>query len=105
MTRAIAQLAQAANGLGQLSQMNVNLPTISVLDRILPDNIGNFNLNAIFPSFAGLNLSQFFSSVRMPAAGSDAIRITHKIDPQSRRASLDANVTLPLDGGASLLNL
>jgi hypothetical protein len=105
MTRAIAQLEQAANGLGQLSQMNVNLPTISVLDRILPDNIGNFNLNDIFPSIAGLNLSQFFSSVRMPGAGSDAIRITHKIDPQSRRAALDANVTLPLDGGASLFNI
>jgi len=110
MTRAIAQLEQAANGLstlanGALSQMNLNLPTVSVLDRILPDNIGNFNLNDIFPSFAGLNLSQFFSSVRMPAAGSDGIRITHKIDPQSRRASLDANVTVPLDGGASLFNI
>lgn len=109
ITNTFAELQQAANGLAAagnaLSQMNVHLPTASILDRLIPNNIGNFNLNDILPSFAGLNLEQLFAGVRMPALGSDGVRITHKIDPQSRRASLDADVKIPLTGSSSLFDI
>jgi hypothetical protein len=109
MTPVNAFVTQAANGLandlGSLSQMNVNLPTKSLLDSFIPNNLPSFNLNDIFPSFAGINLKDLFSSVRMPDVGSDALHITHKIDPQTRRATLDADVSIPLPGNPSLFDI
>jgi hypothetical protein len=105
MTPALAVATQLANGLGSLSQLSVSLPTSSLLDRLVPDSLENFDLRSILPSFAGLDLSALFSGVGMPSIADNTIRITHHIDPQTRRASLDADILVPLAGETSILDL
>lgn len=105
MTPARAVVQQLADGLGSLSQLGVNLPTRQMLDRLLPDSLQNFDFTSILPHFAGIDLTSLLSGVRMPSVANDSVHITHHVDPQARRASLDADIHVPLAGNSTLFDL
>jgi hypothetical protein len=102
-----AQIAEnaVADSVKSLSQLGVSLPTTQLLDRLLPDALQNFDLRDVLPKFAGIDLSTLFAGVGLPSVANDNVRITHHIDPQSRRASLDAAIHVPLAGETSILDL
>ena len=105
MTPARAVVQQLSNGLGALSQLGISLPTSSLLDRLVPDSLENFDLRSILPNFAGLDLSTLFSGISMPSIANNSVQVTHHIDPQTKRASLDADILVPLAGDTSILDL
>jgi hypothetical protein len=110
LTPARAMASQIAQGLslpnvGGLSQMGVHLPTTQLLDRLVPASLENFDLRDILPKFAGIDLSTLFAGVRMPSVANDTVRVTHHIDPQTKRASLDADIHVPLASDTTILDL
>jgi hypothetical protein len=111
MTPVLAGVAQEATGLVNaaskaLSQLGMSLPTSALLDRFVPDiNLANFDLNSVLPNFAGLNLGDLLSGLKMPDAARNFIHVTHKIDPQTKRASLDADIDFPLTDTATLMDI
>jgi hypothetical protein len=105
MTPARAVVQQVADGLSSLSQLGVHLPTRQLLDRLLPDSLQNFDFTSILPHFAGIDLTSLLSGIRMPSVANDNVKITHHVDPQGRRASLDAAIQIPLAGNSTLFDL
>src|SRR6185503_1780721 len=69
MTRALARVTQASEFGRALQPIGVALPTKQVLERLLPPDLRNFNLSEILPNFAGLDLKNLFSGLRMPDTG------------------------------------
>jgi hypothetical protein len=84
----------------------MSLPTSALLDRFVPDiNLAKFDLNSVLPNFAGLNLGDLLFGLKMPDAARNFIHVTHKIDPQTKRASLDADIDFPLTNTATLMDI
>jgi hypothetical protein len=78
-----------------LSPLSTLVPSFALSDRALPvPHLPNFDLNSILPDFAGLKLTNLFPSLKMPAGSSDAVKITHGIDNQSRTAWVQADIDL-----------
>jgi len=105
MTAAETTIQQAAQGLAGLSQFNLSMPATGLLDRVLPPDLTSFDISRIFPSFAGLNLSGLLQGVTLPDAANQNIRIAHQIDPQTLRASLDADIAFPLAGSNTIFDI
>jgi hypothetical protein len=81
-----------------LKSLGIRLPSKSVLDRVLPHvpSLPKLDLRDILPDFAGINLSRLFEGVRFPSYGSDAVRVTHGVDPSTRRAFAQCDVDLTM---------
>lgn len=111
MTPVLAGVAQEATGLVNgantaLSQLGLSLPTSALLDRFVPDvNLANFDLNSVLPHFAGLDLSSLLSGLKMPDAARNFIHVSHKIDPQTKRASLDGDIDFPFTDNATIMDI
>ena len=110
MTSALAGVQQVASSLqGALSQMGLSVPTSKLADRFLPGlpnfDLSSFDLNKVFPKFAGIDLSSLFSGIKVPDAAQNAVRVTHQVDPQTKRASLDADISFPLPSPTTLLSI
>ena len=114
MTQVTTGITQAAKGLATqtvqgvtagLNQLGLSMPSVGLLDRILPADLTSFNISSIFPSFAGLNLAGLFSGVTLPDAANQNIHVTHKIDPQTLRATLDADIDIPLAGSSNIFDI
>jgi hypothetical protein len=73
----------------QLKSLGVRLPTRELLDAFVPD-LSNLDLSKLLPDLAGLKLDDLFPALKAPQ-GSD-IKITHGVDPASRRAWVDAKL-------------
>ena len=59
-----------------LAPLGTKLPSIKLLERVLYlFNLENFNLNSVFPDFAGLKLDGLFSNLRMPKISNEYVRI------------------------------
>ncbi|HKV11839.1 MAG TPA: hypothetical protein VJ725_27080, partial [Thermoanaerobaculia bacterium] len=81
----------------ELKGLGLRIPTGQLLDRILPNPLQGFDLSKIFPDFAGLKLDGLFPGLRMPAIANDNVKVTHGVDPQSRRAWVQADVDVPVN--------
>lgn len=81
----------------ELKGLGLRIPTGQLLDRILPNPLQGFDLSKIFPDFAGLKLDGLFPGLRMPAIANDNVKVTHGVDPQSRRAWVQADVGVPVN--------
>ncbi|HEY3836966.1 MAG TPA: methyl-accepting chemotaxis protein, partial [Bryobacteraceae bacterium] len=114
VTSTLAQAGNAfSNGVNNavndaLSVMKLNVPAISLADRLIPPELKNFRLSDIFPKFAGIDLSGLFKDINLNEDGGK-IHITHGIDPQTRSAWVQADVGAHLQdvpvfetGGVSL---
>jgi hypothetical protein len=81
-----------------LSPLSTLVPSFSLSDRALPvPHLPNFDLNSIFPDFAGLKLDNLFPALKMPAGSNDAVKITHGLDNPSRTAWVQADIDLKTD--------
>jgi archaellum component FlaC len=81
-----------------LSPLSTLVPSFALSDRALPvPSLPNFDLNSIFPDFAGLKLDNLFPSLKMPAGSNDAVKITHGLDQASRTAWVQADIDLKTD--------
>jgi hypothetical protein len=87
-----------------LKPFSLRVPTRELLDRILPSSLPRFDLSAIVPDLGGIRFDRLFPGVRMPAISDDAVRVTHGLDPQTRRPRLDATVDLPFDDRLTLFS-
>lgn len=101
VTQASSAVGDATNALQQLGIGN--LPVQSILDRLIPPDLSKLQLSDIFPNVAGLDLANLFSGVTMPQFSNNNIQISHNVDPQSLRASLDVTINMPLDSGSTTL--
>ena len=105
MTAVTAEIGQAAQGLGDLSQFGLSMPSIGLLDRLLPPDLTSFNISDIFPKFAGLDLAGLFTGVTLPDAANQNIHVSHQIDRQTLRATLDADIDIPLAGTSTIFDI
>jgi hypothetical protein len=81
-----------------LAPLSTLVPSFALSERALPvPNLPNFDLNSIFPDFAGLKLTNLFPALKMPAGSSDAVKITHGLDSSSRTAWVQADIDLKTD--------
>jgi hypothetical protein len=81
-----------------LAPLSTLVPTFGLSDRALPvPHLPNFDLSNIFPDFAGLKLTNLFPALKMPAGSSDAVKVTHGLDAQSRTAWVQADIDLKTD--------
>lgn len=81
-----------------LSPLSTMLPSFALSDRALPvPNLPSFDLNGIFPDFAGLKLSNLFPALKMPVGSNDAVKVTHGVDTGSRTAWIQADIDLKTD--------
>jgi hypothetical protein len=60
-------------------------------------------LSDLFPNIAGLSLDSLFGGITVPSVASDNIRISHQIDPQTLRASLDVTLNFPISTSETTL--
>jgi hypothetical protein len=84
------QVEQALNALG------VNVPAIGLDQALVPPDLSHFDLNKIFSNFAGLQLKNLFSGVKLPTLSEQQFNVTHGWEPQSRRAWLQAVMSVPI---------
>jgi hypothetical protein len=81
-----------------LTPLSTMLPSYAIGDRMLPiPHLPNFDLNNILPDFAGLKLTNLFPRLKMPFGSSDAVKVTHDVDVQSRTAWVKANIDITTD--------
>jgi hypothetical protein len=105
MTAVTTEIGQVAQGLPNLSQFGLSMPSIGLLDRVLPTDLTSFNISDIFPKFAGLDLSGLFTGVTLPDAANQNIHVSHQIDRQTLRATLDADIDIPLAGTSTIFDI
>lgn len=87
-----------------LKSFGARIPTRELADRLIPDQLKNFDLKDIFPDMAGLRLAKFFPGIKFPDGMERLVKITHGADPQTLRAWLKAAINVPLSGPAELFS-
>lgn len=93
----VAQAAAIGRAVGDvLEPLGIDLPVKELGEKLLPEDLKNFDLASIFPDFAGLRLDKLFSGLKMPDAG-ESVRVKHGIDVQTRRAWFHAEVNTTID--------
>jgi hypothetical protein len=109
LTPVLAKVNQAQQIASQaedvLKSVGITLPTTDLLDSLIPAKLSDFNLSSIFPDFAGLNLSHMFSGLKLPEMDENKVKITHDLDPQTRRATVKADVKFELTESATLFSI
>jgi hypothetical protein len=109
VTPVLARVNQAREIANQaedlLHSVGVTLPTVGILDSLLPAGLTNFNLSSIFPKFAGLDLGHLFSGLKLPALDEKNVTITHDLDPQAKRAVVQAVVKFDLTETSTVFSI
>lgn len=85
-----------------LQPLGIDLPTRSLLDRVVPDDLKNFDVSKVFRDFAGMKLSGLFPNLKLPEKANQAVKVQHGIDRQSLRAWLEAHVDVPMEQPATI---
>lgn len=101
----ITPILARANQAGQiLNALGVHLPTVSLADSLIPATLKNFKLTDVLPNFAGLRLPGLFSGIKLPDIDNRNIKMTHGWEPQTRRAWLQADVSIPFTNRMVVFN-
>jgi hypothetical protein len=88
-----------------LKTIGIRLPSRSLLERFVADNIPRFELRDILPNFAGLSLDKLFEGVKIPSYANDAVKVTHGISEQTRQAWVRCDVLMKMSRDVSLFSL
>lgn len=105
LTPVLSRVAQANQAVEALKPLGIALPTEALLDKLVPPDLKNFRLSDIMPKFAGLDLSNLFSGLKMPDMSNDNLRISHGLDPQARRAWVAADVKVQFAEDATVFSI
>lgn len=88
-----------------IKSLGIRLPSRSVAEQFISDNLPKFNLRDILPDFAGINLERLFAGVGIPSYASDSVKVTHGINRETKTAWAHCDVLLPLSSDASIFNI
>ncbi|HEX7333346.1 MAG TPA: hypothetical protein VF290_17720 [Pyrinomonadaceae bacterium] len=102
LTPAVALLSQANDLAEKLKPLGVKLPTRKALEQLVPIDLKEFDVSRIFPSFAGIDFSNFLAGRKLPTLGNENVRITQGIDAQTRRGFVRADVHFVLSDASTL---
>jgi hypothetical protein len=80
----------------ELKALGLSMPFSQMGDRILPDNLSNFDISRIFKNFSGMKLDKLFDGYKLPREATDAIKVTHAFDQAQARAWVEIDVDLPM---------
>lgn len=105
ITPVLSRVAQANQAVETLKPLGIALPTEALRDKLLPPDLKNFKLSDILPKFAGLDLTDLFSGIKMPDMSNDNLRISHGLDPQARRAWVEADVKVQFTEEATVFSI
>jgi len=105
LTPVLARVSQAAQAFDTIKSLGAAIPALGALEQLVPKSLEGFGLSDIFPNFAGLDLSNLFSGIKLPSLGSDAVKITHDFDPQTLRATVNADIKFPIAGASTLFTI
>jgi hypothetical protein len=89
-------LASVDSALGKLKAFGLNLPSVGLSDQLIPAALQQFDLASVFRNFAGLDLGNMFTGLRLPETASSGVHVRHGADPQSRRAWVEADIDVPI---------
>ncbi|HTV01821.1 MAG TPA: hypothetical protein VMF13_14835, partial [Luteitalea sp.] len=103
----LSPVAAYANQLGAslLNGVDITLPTRGLLERLLPEDLINFDLSKVFPNIAGLKLDGLFRNLRLPSAANEGLRVTHGLDEGSRSAWLQVDADVPFQQPITMLDI
>lgn len=88
-----------------LKPLGTGLPSVKLLDRVVPFELERFDLSKIFPDFAGLKLDGLFSNIRMPKIANDNVRVTHGFDQQAMRGWVQVDADVPFDEPITVVSI
>ena len=103
--QAVGQAADAAEDL--MASFGVAMPVRELAEELVPDALQDFDLSRVFPDMAGMKLPGLFKDFKFPSVGAqtDAIKVKHGFDRQTRTAWLDAKLDVPLGRPAEVFAL
>lgn len=88
-----------------LKPLGTGLPSVKLLDRVVPFELERFDLSKVFPDFAGLKLDGLFSNIRMPQIANDNVRVTHGFDQQAMRGWVQVDADVPFDEPITVVSI
>lgn len=103
LTPVISRAAQVSAVADALKPFGVDLPVEKIGAELLPANLPKFDLASILPNVAGISLTNLFSGVKMPEIPN--VKIRHGLDPQTRRAWVQADVDVEIAKTATMFAL
>jgi hypothetical protein len=106
LSPAYMALDQGAAALEALKPLGLRLPCSQILDQFVPSALKDFDLKSIFPNFAGIDFSNLLPGIKVPDnLGPEAVKVTHGLDREKRRAYAKAEVNFTLDKPATILDI
>jgi hypothetical protein len=85
-----------------LKALGVRIPTQSLLDRVVPDELQNFDVSKIFSDLGGLKFANMFPDLKMPQISNSNIRVTHRFDKATQTGWVHADLDVPFSGRAKV---
>lgn len=82
----------------ELKALGLSLPFSKIGDAIVPDDLSKFDIGRVFRNFGGIDLSNLFQGIRLPAGSENAIKVTHDFDRKAFRAWVQVDINLRLPG-------
>lgn len=105
LTPVLARVTQAAQAFSTLQTLGATIPALGALEQLIPSKLEGFGLSDIFPNFAGLNLANLFSGLTLPSLDTKAVKITHDFDPQTLRATVNADINFTITDSSTLFTI
>lgn len=94
------------NRLGdELKGLGLSLPFDKIGDRLLPADLGNFDIGKVFRNFGGAKLDRLFKGYKIPPGVSDAVKVTHDFDEKQARAWVQVDINASMPGRRSLFSV
>ncbi len=78
----------------ELKALGLSLPFNKIGDRLIPDDLSNFDIGRIFKNLGGAKLANLFEGHKLPKSAKDAIRVTHDFDKKQARAWVQIDIDL-----------
>jgi len=90
-----------------LKSLGIELPTNRIAEKFEPylKELKNFKLKDVLPDFAGINLESLLGNVDFPIQQSEAVKITHGLDPTTHRPWAQCDVNMQLAGETALFTV
>jgi len=85
-----------------LKALGVRIPTQSLLDRVVPDELQNFDVSKIFSDLGGLKFADMFPDLKMPQISNSNIRVSHRFDKATQTGWVHADLDVPFSGRAKV---
>lgn len=94
----------AESAMMQLSPLNLKVPTVRLLDRVIPYNLEKYDLGKVISKLSLFDCENLFSKVKLPSYSNDSVKITHGVDPQSKSGWMQAEVNVGYDDSIEMLS-